>query len=221
MPSQLKVAEPTKEKHRHGNSKVTRDEWLVAARDNLDTKGASDVKALPLSTQLGVARSSFYWCFENRADLLQALLQEWETRNTQCIVDKCELETESIAHSVCHFFECFLDPQLFDQGLDFAVREWSRRDAAVRLKIDEADQIRLAALTSTFTRHGYDRVEADGRARILYFMQLGYHALDIKESLETRMARLEAYLLGFTGEAADRAVIDNFRRRFEGFGEAG
>ena len=51
-------------KSRHGNSKVTRDEWLQAARDILVTKGASDVKVLTLSKRLGVARSSFYWYFE-------------------------------------------------------------------------------------------------------------------------------------------------------------
>ncbi|MEL7131482.1 MAG: TetR/AcrR family transcriptional regulator [Pseudomonadota bacterium] len=200
------------DKLRHGNSKVTREEWLLAARDTLVSKGASDVKILALSNQLGVSRSSFYWYFENRADLLNALLQEWEARNTQCIVEKCALDAESIAQSVCHFFECFIDPKLFDQGLDFAVREWSRRDRSIRAKIDEADRIRLEAVTVFFERHGYDTEEADARARILYFMQLGYHALDIKESFEMRMSRLDAYLLGFTGKKADPALVAGFRR---------
>ncbi len=200
-------------KSRHGNSKVTRDEWLQAARDILITKGASDVKVLTLSKRLGVARSSFYWYFENRSDLLDALLKEWEARNTKCIVDKCALRTTSIAQTVCHFFECFIDPRLFDQRLDFAVREWSRRDTFIRSKIDEADIARLRALTHAFARHGYDAAGSDARARILYFMQLGYHALDIKESFDVRLARVEAYLLGFTGIAPDPVDIENFRTR--------
>lgn len=206
------AAHKLRNKPRHGNSKVTREDWLKAARDTLVIKGVSDVKVLSLSAQLGVARSSFYWYFENRSDLLEALLQEWEARNTRCIVDRCALETQSIDQSVCHFFECFIDPRLFDQGLDFAVREWSRRDPSVRAKIDEADNIRLDALTDVYKRHGYDPAEADARARVLYFMQLGYHALDIKEDFEARIARLDAYLLCFTGKPAAPEWVAEFRK---------
>ena len=154
------------DKARHGNSKVTRDDWLRAARNALVTKGVGDVKILPLSNELSVARSSFYWHFQDRADLLDALLAEWEHRNTRCIVDKCGQPAGSIGEAVCNFFECFIDPALFDQGLDFAVREWSRRDESLRAKIDAADAQRIHAVTDLFARHGFDPVEADARARI-------------------------------------------------------
>jgi AcrR family transcriptional regulator len=35
-----------------------------------------------LGARLGVSRSSFYWYFESRQDLLDALLDAWEVRNT-------------------------------------------------------------------------------------------------------------------------------------------
>lgn len=208
MPTQIQA-----EKARHGNSKVTREDWLRAARDTLVTAGVGDVKILQLSTRLGVARSSFYWYFQDRADLLNALLQDWEARNTQCIINRCALPADSIGQAVCNFFECFVDPRLFDPGLDFAVREWARRDPAVRAKIDAADATRLTAIERLFLRHAYDPPEADARARILYFMQLGYHALDVAETLEVRMARIEGYLKGFTGQAAGADVIARFRAR--------
>ncbi len=201
------------DKTRHGNSKVTRDDWLRAARDTLVKVGVGDVKITTLSARLGVARSSFYWCFQDRADLLQTLLAEWEARNSQCIIDKCDLRADSIGQAVCNFFECFIDARLFDQGLDFAVRDWSRRDAAVRIKIDAADARRLEAIERVFLRHGYEASEADARARILYFMQLGYHALDVAEPLDVRLARLEGYLKGFTGMPASPELIAGFRAR--------
>ena len=212
MPSQAKSPDQV-EKTRHGNSKVTREDWLRAARDTLVTAGVGDVKILSLSTRLGVARSSFYWYFQDRADLLGALLQDWEARNTQCIVTRCALPADGIGQAVCNFFECFVDTRLFDPGLDFAVREWSRRDPQVRAKIDAADATRLAAITGLFLRHAYDPHEADARARILYFMQLGYHALDVSETLEVRMGRIEGYLKGFTGEAPTAKVLAEFRAR--------
>ena len=113
---------------------------------------------------------------------------------------------------MCNFFRCFIDPDLFDQGLDFAVREWSRRDSNVRQRIDTADKVRIAALTAMFERHGYSARDSDARARILYFMQLGYHALEVHESMDVRMGRIEPYLLGFTGVDPDPETVAEFRR---------
>ncbi|MCH2163280.1 MAG: TetR/AcrR family transcriptional regulator [Marinovum sp.] len=203
---------------KQGNIKVTRDDWLAVARDTLVTEGMGEVKILPLANRLGVARSSFYWYFDSHAELVQALLTEWEARNTKCIIDKCALPAMSISEAVCHFFECFIDPMLFDQGLDFAIREWSRRDTEVRAKIDAADAQRIAAMTKMFERHGFDPSNADARARILYFMQLGYHALEIKEPMETRLARVRGYLIGFTDEVPSDDVVAAFcalARRFK------
>jgi AcrR family transcriptional regulator len=212
MSTHQNIAPPT-EKARHGNSKATKDDWLRAARDTLVTIGVGEIKILSLSNRLGVARSSFYWCFKDRADLLQTLLEEWEARNTQCIIDRCALPADSIGQAVCNFFECFIDARLFDQGLDFAVRDWSRRDSAVRAKIDAADARRLEAIEQLFLRHGFAASEADARARILYFMQLGYHAIDVAEPLDVRMGRLEGYLKGFTGEQAAPELIAAFQAR--------
>jgi len=195
-----------------GATKVTRADWLRLARDVLMYDGVAEVKILALAQRLGVSRSSFYWYFQNRQDLLQALLDDWEARNTQVILRHCEMPADRITGAICNFFRCFIDPALFDQGLDFAVREWARRDPAVRARIDTADTRRLAAVTAMFVRHGYDPTEADIRARILYFMQLGYHALDIREPLETRLSRIAGYLHGFSGVAGAPEEIEALRR---------
>ncbi|MEL6122069.1 MAG: TetR/AcrR family transcriptional regulator, partial [Pseudomonadota bacterium] len=116
-------------------------------------------------------------------------------------------------HAVCNFFICFLDDALFDQGLDFAIRDWARIDPDVRAKIDAADAKRIAAVTAMFEAHGYCAAEADARARILYYMQLGYHALDVREPLTTRLARIEGYLKGFTGVDPDADLLGSFAAR--------
>jgi AcrR family transcriptional regulator len=193
-----------------GATKVTREDWLRLARDVLVHDGEAEVKVLALAQRLQVSRSSFYWYFKDKQDLLSALLEEWELRNTQVILRHCEMPADTITEAICHFFRCFLDPGLFDQGLDFAVREWARRDAGVRAMIDAADARRLSAVTEMFARNGYDREEADIRARILYFMQLGYHALDLREPLEARLSRIEGYLKGFSGRTPRRAEMDAF-----------
>ncbi|MGB7241748.1 MAG: TetR/AcrR family transcriptional regulator [Sulfitobacter sp.] len=193
-----------------GHAKVTRDDWLNIARDVLVTDGVAEVKVLTLSGRLKVSRSSFYWYFENHAALLDALLVEWSARNTATITDHCAMPAANITQALCNFFRCFVDLRRFDAGLDFAVREWSRRDARVLARVDDADRDRIAAVTAMFERFGYDGPDADARARIVYFMQLGYHALEVREPVDARMARLTPYIRGFSGQEPDPQAVATF-----------
>jgi AcrR family transcriptional regulator len=201
-----------------GHTKVTREDWLAMARDTLVRDGAEQVKILTLADRMQVSRSSFYWYFRNRDDILQALLEDWEARNTASITSQCARPSETITEAVCNFFRCFLDPSQFDKGLDFAVREWSRRDEALRARVDAADAARLTAVTAMFARHGYSATDADARARILYFMQLGYHALDVREPIAERIARIEPYLRGFIGSDPDPKAMADLLRDVDALG---
>jgi len=198
------------------HAKVSREDWLNSARDILVTDGVGAVKILTLAGRLGVSRSSFYWYFKDRDAVLSAMLAEWETRNTAAIVDHCRMDARSISHGLCNVFRCFVGDAAFDQRLDFAVREWARRDAALRRKIDAADRKRIAAVTDLFVRFDYTAVEADARARIVYFMQLGYHALEVRENMKTRMSRVGPYLQGFTGQPVDKKAVDEFSAWVDG-----
>lgn len=182
-----------------GNVKATREDWLAAALDALVTGGVGEVKVLKLSSRLGVSRSSFYWYFKSRKDLLDALLASWDERNTGAILTACDTPAATITEAVSHLFRGFLDVDNFDPRLDFAVREWARRSPVVRSVIDRADARRIEAITALFARHGYASAEADIRARVLYFQQLGYYALELHEPLELRLSRVADYLHAFTG----------------------
>lgn len=192
-----------------GNTKVTREDWLNVALDVLVSDGVGQVKVLPLSERLGVSRSSFYWYFKSRKELLDELLAVWERTNTGSIVQQAAQPAETITAAVCNVFRCWVNPSLFNHRLDFAVREWARRSGAVRRTIDRSDAMRLDAIRTMFERHGYGPAEAEVRARILYYMQIGYYALEFSEPLEERLARVEHYLLGFTGlKAKPEEVAD-------------
>ena len=200
-----------------GHAKVTQTDWLNMARAVLVNEGVADVKILGLAARMGVSRSSFYWYFKDRADLLSALLEDWEARNTAQITQHCAQPSANITEMVCNFFRCFVDPAKFDHGLDFAVREWARRDPSVRARVDQANALRIDAMIAAFERHGYAPADADARARILYFMQLGYHALEVREDMDTRMSRVGAYLRGFTGQDPDKAALAAFIADVEKF----
>jgi AcrR family transcriptional regulator len=193
-----------------GNVKVTREDWLNLAARVLIERGVSHVKVLTLARSLGVSRSSFYWYFRSREDLLDRLLERWEGQNTRAVLDHAARPASNICRAVMNLFECFIDPTRFDPRLDFAVREWARRSPAVRTRLDAADAVRVNAIRDMFLRHGFEETEAFTRARIIYFMQIGYYALVENEPFETRFTLLQTYLVAYTSEEPDPAEMWEF-----------
>jgi AcrR family transcriptional regulator len=193
------------------NAKATRDDWLDLALSTLASDGVDHVTVLNLSERLGVSRSSFYWYFKNRDELLDALLDRWDRLNTRSIVAEAEAPAATVNEAVCNVFRCWVNPAIFSPRLDFAVREWARRSAHVRKALDHADGVRTDAVKALFVRFGYEDEDALVRARALYYMQVGYYALDLREPIETRLNLTPHYLKAFTGVDPSQAEIDTFR----------
>jgi len=201
---------PSAASNRYPQTKASREDWLRAALDSLIADGVEQVKVLPLAKKLAVSRSSFYWYFKHRQDLLDALLKHWQEKNTRSVVEHAQMPAQTIIQGVLHIFECWTDNRLFDPRLDSAVRDWARRSKPVRKIVDRADEKRVEAITQLFLRHGYEAAEAFIRARVLYFTQVGYYALGVKESLRQRHSYLAPYLKSFTGHAPRQEDIDAF-----------
>lgn len=193
-----------------GNIKVTRQDWLNAALAVLKQGGVETVKVADLAATLQVSRSSFYWYFTNRTDLLNALLAHWQNTNTAAMVAQANAPARTITEACCNIFRCNINTALFDNRLDFAVRDWARRSARVNDVLKAGDDARLAALTGMFTRFDYPPLEATARARVIYYMQLGYDDANLGETIEQRLAMVPGYLVAFTGQTPLDAEITAF-----------
>ena len=108
-----------------GNVKVTREDWLNFALEAMVSEGVEAVRILSLGQRLGVSRSSFYWYFKSRQDLLDQLLDYWRNRNTRVIVERASRPADTITEAVLNVFENWVDGTLFDPRLDFAIRAWA------------------------------------------------------------------------------------------------
>jgi AcrR family transcriptional regulator len=177
----------------------------------LAIEGVDHVTVLSLSERLGVSRSSFYWYFKNRDELLGALLDRWDELNTRSIVAEAQASAATVNEAVCNVFRCWINPLIFSPRLDFAVREWARRSAHVRKALERSDRVRTEAVKALFVRFGYEDDDAFVRARVLYYMQIGYYALDLREPIETRLNLTPHYLKAFTGVDPNQDEIHAFR----------
>ena len=202
---------PSRRRAQSTNVKATRDDWLDIALSVLAVEGVVRVTVLSLSERLGVSRSSFYWYFKNRDELLDALLDRWDRLNTRSIVAAAQEPASTVTQAVCNVFRCWVNSAIFSPRLDFAVREWARRSSSVRRALDRSDRVRTEAVKALFVRFGYEDEDALVRARALYYMQIGYYALDLREPIETRLNLTPHYLKAFTGVDPSEAEVDAFR----------
>jgi AcrR family transcriptional regulator len=191
--------------------RTTREEWIALAREILVNDGVSNVKVMNLAQRLNVSRSSFYWFFKSRRDLLDQLLHHWEHTNTASIVEHAGRPSHTITEAVLGLFECWIGETKFDPRLDFAIREWARRSRELHRQVDAADTARIQAIAAMFRRHGYEEGEAFIRARVLYFMQVGYYALEVREPLDVRLSYTKAYIRSFTGKDPSVTELNRFR----------
>ncbi len=193
-----------------GNIKVTRDDWLNVAMDVLISDGVDHIKVLNLAERMAVSRSSFYWYFKSRQELLDALLARWQATNTAALIKQAEIPAATITAAVCNVHRCVVNTDLFDTALDFAVRDWARKSGKVRRVLDQSDANRLDALRAMFARYGYSEVEAETRARVLYYMQIGYDLAQLNEPMDARIAMVPHYLYVFTGVAPQPEEVEEF-----------
>ncbi|PSH65707.1 TetR family transcriptional regulator [Phyllobacterium brassicacearum] len=187
--------------------------WLEAAYESLLESGVDSVKILPLAKKLNLSRTSFYWFFKDREELLLALVAKWRDKNTGNLVRQSEAYAESVAEAMLNVFDCWIDNSLFDSQFEFAVRSWALQSDSILAEVQQADQARLAALSRMFVRFGHEEVSADVRARTIYLVQIGYISMQTKEDLAVRMKRIPEYVEIFTGEAPQQRELDRFFAR--------
>lgn len=195
-------------------ARLTRADWLSAALDLLVENGIDAVRITRLADHLGVTRGSFYWHFAGRAALLDAMLDVWAQTNTASVIRAATVEG-TLEDRVLALFMCWVDPDIFDPKLDFAVRDWARGDAKLQEIIKEADRQRMDAIISMFAESGFAQPEAVIRARNIYYNQMGYYALNVEESLSERMSYLPMYFYTYTERKLSEAAAQEFVRQLQ------
>lgn len=187
--------------------------WLDAAYGALIEGGVDAVKIQPLARRLKLSRTSFYWFFRDREELLQALVARWRDKNTGSIVRQSGAYADSIAEAMLNVFDCWHDSALFDSQFEFAVRSWALQSPEILAEVREADRIRLDALSRMLVRFGHDPDAADVAARTVYLTQIGYISMQAEETTAERMARIARYVAIFTGRKPRQRELDRFFAR--------
>ena len=93
----------------------------------------------------------------------------------------------------------WIDEKEFQPKWDSAIRDWARTSDTVRRVVHQVDQKRIAVLRQIFIDIGYRGMDADIRARVMYYHQVGYYAMGVQESQRRRRALIPYYRRALTG----------------------
>lgn len=182
-----------------GNTKTTREEWLQAARDVLVAEGAAHIKIDRLARGLGVTRGGFYWFFRNRQDLLDQLLADWKSSRSDRVFQTLKEPFSDPIDLFVRFTVALVNEREYSPALDSAVRDWARTSVRAKKAVTLVDDRRIKLLTDAFKQLGYSGEDAFIRARVFYFHQVGYYAMELRETREERLHYLPVYFKVLTG----------------------
>jgi len=148
------------------------DDWIDAALQIMSADGIGGVKIQRLCEQLGVTKGSFYWHFKDLDAFLDAIAEQWR-RGEGTFRSRLDAALRSDPRNgLSNAVSAFLDRRL--GRLERAMRDWSRTDERARAAIKSADKRTFDALVSGFETLGFDRGEADVRAKILFYAGVGF-----------------------------------------------
>ena len=182
-----------------GNFKVSREEWVRAARSLLIKQGIAQVKIERLAQLLGVTRGGFYWFFKNRDDLWDALLEDWRKTNTEPFFDAVAKAGPDGLAQTWAVAQLWIAEKDFNPAYDAAVRDWARVSQKARKAVEQVDQQRIELLKKSYDSMGFEEEEALIRARITYFHQVGYYSLGMREPKSQRQHYLPMYMKILSG----------------------
>lgn len=193
--------------------RLTAEDWINCALTVLVESGIEAVQITALARRLDVTRGSFYWHFESREALLDALLTEWRARNTGVMVEALK-GAPTLDDGILALFSVWVDHRRFDPRLDQAVRDWARHSDKLRASVKTEDAARVTAIADFYKQHDYAPTDAFIRARVIYFTQISYYALHMEENeaIPERMSYLDAYFRTFTGRDIDPEIAAAYRR---------
>lgn len=170
-----------------------RDAWLAAARSALIEEGTAGVEINKLAKRLGVSRGGFYWFFASREQLLQELLSYWVETGTQLFENLLNPKQRNGMQEYQALIDLWIDEKEYDPRWDGAVRDWARTSPAVLKAVQAVDRKRIEVIERIFWDLGYSGLEAQVRARVTYYHQVGYYALGVRESRQQRLELIPYY----------------------------
>ena len=175
-----------------------RSSWIDEGLRALARGGPEAVRVEVLARRLGVTKGGFYWHFDDRRELLDAILDRWEETSVSEVIERVEAGGGDARERLRRLFAIAASSRAFLRA-DLAVRDWSRREPRVAERLRRVDNRRMDYMRSLFAGFCADEDEVEARCLLTMSLFVGSHFIagdhgnrSRAEVLELALARLAA-----------------------------
>jgi AcrR family transcriptional regulator len=154
--------------------RTPRTAWIDAGLQALSAGGPDAVRVEPLARVLGVTKGGFYWHFDDRDGLLDAMLDTWERMVIDDVIDRIEGDGGDARTKLRRLFALAAARRDIVE-LELAVRDWARRDNAAAQRLRRVDNRRMRYLRSQFREICDDADEVEVRCMLVMSLFIATH----------------------------------------------
>src|SRR5260221_8643813 len=145
-------------------TRTPRSRWIEAGLRALAAEGPDAVRVEALAQALGVTKGGFYGHFADRGALLEEMLDTWERKATDEVLERVERHGGDVRARLRLAGALTFSSELLP--IDLAIRDWSRRDQAVAERLPRVDNPRLDYLRFLFRALSPDQDEVQARRMV-------------------------------------------------------
>jgi AcrR family transcriptional regulator len=168
-------------------NRATRSDWLKAALNALYKEGPKGLNIQSLARDLEISKTSFYWHFKDKSELVEALIDHWCHEFTEIITNNVELLNRPPRERLASAMDLVDE---YDLGnYDSSFRIWARTNLQVAKAVREANKLRLDFAKKAFSELGFSGNSLDCRAALW----VGYQSSERFVFPELSAARRKAF----------------------------
>lgn len=172
-------------------TRTPRSKWIDEGLWALAAGGPDAVRIEPLAQALGVSKGGFYWYFTDRRALLEEMLDTWEHRSIEEVLERVERQGGDARTKIRRAGATFSSDVL---AIDLAVRDWARREPAVAERLRRVDNQRIDYLRSLFSVFCPDPDEVEARSMLAFSLVIGNHFIAADHGTRSRTKVIELTL---------------------------
>ena len=154
-------------------ARTPRGDWIAAGLNALARGGPEAVRVEPLARELGATKGSFYWHFDGRSALLEALLEDWEQSVVDDVIAQIDAGGGDARDRLRRLF-ALAGSRRDLPAVELAIRDWARRDTGVARRLKRLDNRRFAYLRTLFSALTDDADDAEVRCTLAFALFVGH-----------------------------------------------
>jgi AcrR family transcriptional regulator len=142
--------------------RLSRQDWIDGAIRKLSEDSVAALRVDELAEFLNVTKGSFYWHFQNREELLDAVLLAWRTMMTTEIQEMLGKLKDTGLARLRNLMRIAISarPDVPGGPFELTLRDWARRDPQVAKVVREVDEARINIVAALYREAGLDAESA-------------------------------------------------------------